>query len=254
MGAFALILLYILVKGALALSTDMFRLEYTSTNLSMLPALIGTLYIALMSLAIAMPIGIMAAIYLTEYAHQSNPLVKFIRLITESLQGIPSIVYGLFGYIVFVVTVGFGYSIIAGALTMAIIILPVIIRGTEEGILAVPTGYRQGSFAVGASRLRTVIKIVLPSALPAILSATMLALGRLVGESAPLIFTAGTGTTIPTTPLDSARTLSVHMYALLTEGLHTDEAYGTAVILIVLVAALNGLSALVHRRWNRGRN
>ena len=174
------------------------------------------------------------------------------RITAETLSGIPSIVYGLFGSLFFVRALGLGKSLVSGALTLSIMILPLIMRTTEEALLLVPDSYREGSFGLGAGRLRTVFRIVLPSAVPGILAGVILGIGRIVGESAALIFTAGTVAEVATSLGDSARTLSVHMYALSCEGLHIDQTYATAVVLLVLVIAINALSDLIAGKLGGG--
>lgn len=248
-GVLFFLIAYILIKGVPNLSTDLFALKYTSDNVSMLPSLINTVLMTALSLIIAVPIGIFSAIYLVEYAKRGSKLVKVIRVTAETLSGIPSIVYGLFGFICFVIAFGWGYSLLAGALTLAIMILPLIMRTTEEALMAVPDTFREGSFGLGAGKLRTVFKIVLPSAVPGILSGVILAIGRIVGESAALIFTAGTFAQIPDNFMSSTRTLSVHMYALLNEGLYTEQAYATAVVLLVLVVGINALSGSIAKKF-----
>lgn len=241
----------ILINGIPALikySPSVFSWEYTSENVSMTPAIINTLIITAISLIIAVPIGISAAIYLTEYAKKGSRLVKLIRIAAETLSGIPSIVYGLFGYLFFVLTLGMGYSMISGAVTLAIMILPLIIRTTEEALLSVPDSYREGSFGLGAGRLRTIFHVVLPSAVPGITAGVILAAGRIVGESAALIFTAGTFAAVPDSLTDSARTLSVHMYALLSEGLYTEQAFASAVVLLLVVIGINALSKYAAKK------
>ena len=242
------LILYILVNGVPNITPELFAWEYNTDNVSMMPALINTLIITLITLLIAVPIGIGSAIYMVEYAKKGNRFVKLVRVTTETLQGIPSIVYGLFGMLLFVVVLHWNYSLMAGALTLAIMVLPLIMRTTEEALLAVPDSFREGSFGLGAGKLRTVFKIVLPSAMPGILSGVVLAIGRIVGETAALIFTAGTVAKVPGGPFDSARTLAVHMYCLLSEGFYIDQAYATAVVLIVFVLVINGLSGLVAKK------
>ena len=193
---------------------------------------------AAISLLLAVPFGIGSAIYLVEYAKKGNKLVKVIRVTAETLTGIPSIVYGLFGMLFFVTALKWKFSILAGAFTLAIMILPVILRTTEEALLSVPDSYREGSFGLGAGKLRTIFKIVLPAAVPGILSGVILATGRIVGETAALIYTAGSVAKIPSSVFSSGRTLAVHMYLLANEGLHVNQAYATAVILLILVIAL----------------
>lgn len=239
---------FILVKGLPYLKPSLFSLHYNSENVSLLPAAISTLYMTGFALLLAVPLGVASAIYLVEYASRGNRLVGLIRLTTETLAGIPSIVYGLFGMLLFVTSLGWGYSLLAGAFTLAIMILPLIIRAAEEALKAVPDAYREGSFGLGAGKLRTVVKIVLPSAMPGILSGVILAVGRIVGETAALIYTAGTVAQIPGNPMQSARTLSVHMYALSGEGLHIGEGYATAVVLLGVVVLINALSAGIAKR------
>ena len=230
---------YILVNGIPNLKPSLFAWEYNSTNVSLMPALINTLLMTAFSLVIATPLGIFAAIWLVEYAHRGNKLVRLVRITTETLQGIPSIVYGLFGMLFFVTQLHWGYSLVAGAFTLAIMVLPVIMRTTEEALIAVPDSYREGSFGLGAGKLRTVFTIVLPSAMPGILSGVILATGRIVGETAALIYTASSMPQIPRSIFSSARTLAVHMYLLSNEGLYINETYGTAVVLLVLVLVIN---------------
>ncbi len=236
---------YILVMGIPNLKPSLFAWEYTSENVSLVPALINTVLMTGFSLAIAAPLGIFAAIWLVEYAQRGNKLVRLVRLTTETLQGIPSIVYGLFGMLFFVTQLGWGFSLIAGAFTLAIMVLPVIMRTTEEALIAVPDSYREGSFGLGAGKLRTVFTIVLPSAMPGILSGIILATGRIVGETAALIYTASSLAKIPESVFSSTRTLAVHMYLLSNEGLHVDATYGTAVVLLLLVLAINCLSSFI---------
>lgn len=246
------IVIYILVRGIPNLSLSLFSPTYNSENVSMLPAIINTFIMTLISLLIAVPLGIFSAIYLVEYAKRCNKLVGIIRMTTETLSGIPSIVYGLFGFLFFLTTLKLGYSILSGALTLAIMILPLVMRTTEEALKSVPDSYREGSFGLGAGKLRTVFKIVLPPAIPGILSGVILATGRICGETAALIFTAGTGTKIAINIMSSGRTLAVHMYNLSSEGLHVEECYATAVILLVLVALINGLSGLLAKKLSKG--
>ena len=239
---------YILVKGVPFLRSDLFNWKYTSENCSVVPALINTLIMTLMALVIACPLGIGSAIYLAEYAKKGNGFVKIVRMTTETLTGIPSIIYGLFGMLLFVGFLHWGYSLMAGAATVAIMILPTIMRTTEESFLAVPDSFREGSFGLGAGKLRTVFTLVLPSAMPGILSGIILATGRVVGETAALIYTAGTVAQVPANLMGSGRTLAIHMYVLSSEGLHTGQAFATAVVLLVMVAGINAVAGLVARR------
>lgn len=247
MAALAFVIGYILIKGVPHLTPELFAKKYTSENVSLLPALINTLSMTVLSLALAVPVGIGAAVYLTEYARRGSRLVAVTRMTTETLSGIPSIVYGLFGALFFVKFMGLGLSLLSGALTLSIMILPLIMRTTEEALRSVPDSYREGSFGLGAGKLRTVFCIVLPSAVPGILSGVILGIGRIVGESAALIFTAGTVAEPAATVLDSARTLSVHMYAISGEGLYIDQTYATAVVLLLVVIAINGVSGWIAK-------
>ena len=252
MLALLFVIVYILVKGIPHLTPELFSWEYNSDNVSLMPALINTLLIAALSLLFAVPVGIGAAVYLTEYAKRGNKLVGLVRITAETLSGIPSIVYGLFGSLFFVKYLGFGLSLLSGALTLAIMILPLIMRTTEEALLTVPDSYREGSFGLGAGRLRTVFKIVLPSAVPGILSGIILGIGRIDGESAALIFTAGTVAEVANSVFDSARTLSVHMYAISGEGLHIDQTYATAVVLLAVTIIINALSEFAAKKLGGG--
>ena len=240
---------YILWQGVPNLTMPgLFDWEYNSQNQSMMPAIINTIIMTALTLVIAVPIGVFAAIYLVEYAGRGNKLVKIIRITAETLSGIPSIVYGLFGFIVFVITLGWSYTLISGAITLAIMILPLIMRTTEEALMAVPDSYREGSFGLGAGRLRTVFRVIIPSAMPGILAGVILAIGRIVGESAALIFTAGTNPVVAKSLFSSASTLTVHMYALMTEGLHTEQAYAVAVVLLAVVILINALSGFLAKK------
>lgn len=247
-GALLFLIGYILVMGIPNLSWDLFSWEYNSENVSFMPAIVNTIIMTAFSLLIAAPLGICSAIYLVEYAKRGNKIVGVIRTMAETLAGIPSIVYGLFGMLFFVTALGWGYSLLSGALTLSIMILPLIMRTTEEALKTVPDTYREGSFGLGAGRLRTVFKVVLPSAVPGILAGVILAVGRIVGETAALIYTAGTVTDMPKDLMSSGRTLAVHMYALSSEGLHTQQAYATAVILLAVVLLINTLSAFIAKR------
>lgn len=247
-GILFVLVAYILIKGIPNVTPALFEWTYTSDNASMMPALVNTLLITFVTLVISVPIGVFTAIYLVEYAKKGSRFVKLIRVTAETLSGIPSIVYGLFGFILFSITLGLGNSILSGIITLAIMILPLIIRTSEEALLSVSDSYREGSFGLGAGKLRTIFKIVLPSAMPGIASGIILAIGRIVGESAALIYTAGTNPAVPKSLLSSGRTLSVHMYCLMNEGLGTNQAYGAAVVLLLLVLLINGVSEYVTHR------
>lgn len=244
---------FIAVKGIRSLTPELFSLTYNSDNVSLMSALVNTLTVTLVALVIAVPLGIFAAVYLVEYANKERCLVRLIRLTAETLQGIPSIIYGLFGLLFFSTAMGWGYSLLSGAMTLVIMILPLIIRTTEEALLGVPDAYREASFGLGAGKLRTIFRVVLPAAIPGILSGVVLATGRIVGETAALLYTAGSVAKIPGSLLGSGRTLAVHMYVLSSEGLYMDQAYATAVVLLVFVLALNGISTMCARGLQRKR-
>lgn len=244
----AFIVGYILVKGIPYLTPSLFELEYNSTNVSLMPALISTIAMTLLALLISVPIGIATAIYLVEYAKRGSRLIEVIRITAETLSGIPSIVYGLFGMLFFVTYLDFGYSLLSGALTLAIMILPLIMRTTEEALKSVPDSFREASFGLGAGKLRTIFKVVLPSAVPGILAGVILGVGRIVGETAALIYTAGTIAQLPDGLFTSVRTLSVHMYVLSGEGLNTNQAYATAVVLLIIVLIINSVSGFFAKK------
>ena len=255
-GMLIFIIAYILINGVPHLTAEQFEWNYTTENVSMMPAIINTLLMTAMTLIIAVPIGVFAAVYLVEYAKRGNRLVKIIRVTTETLSGIPSIVFGLFGYLMFNISFHWMFSILAGVLTLAMMILPLIIRTTEEALLAVPDSYREGSFGLGAGKMRTVFKVILPTAVPGIMSGIILAIGRIVGESAALIFTSGSGHNIPGALFgsgSSAATLTVHMYILSNEGLHVNEAFASAVVLLGLTFIINLISDLIERHIARKR-
>ncbi len=244
---------YVLYRGVPNISWKLVSTSpsYLDDNIGILPDILNTLYIVIATLVIVLPLGVGAAIYLTEYA-TNKKIVGMIEYAAETLSGIPSIIYGLFGMLFFVTYLHWGYSMLAGAATLAIMVLPVIMRTTEEALLCVPDTYREGSFGLGAGRLRTVFRIVLPSAMPGILSGIILAVGRIVGETAALIYTAGTVADFAPNLMASGRTLAVHMYSLSREGLHTNEAYATGVVLLVIVLLINGVSTLIARKFTKG--
>lgn len=247
-AVFFCLVAYILIRGVPNFKLAMFAWKYTSENLSMTPAIINTIHMVCITLLLSVPIGICSAVYLVEYADNKNPIVKLIRITIQTLTAIPSIVFGLFGYIVFVITLRWSFSIIAGALTLAIMVLPTIIKTTEESLLNVQMDYRYGSYALGVNKLNTIIRVVLPAARNGIVGGIILAIGRMVGETAALIYTSGTvaGIAKPTT---SGRTLALHMYSLTNEGMKMDEAYAPAVVLLVMVIIINMISRyLVKRR------
>ena len=243
---------YILINGVPNLKPELFAWTYTSENASMMPSIINTLVITFLSLLIAVPLGIFSAIYLVEYAKRGNKFVEIIRLTTETLSGIPSIVYGLFGALFFVTTLKWGYSLLAGALTLSIMILPLIMRTTEEALKSVPDSFREGSFGLGAGKLRTVFRIVLPSAVPGILAGVILSVGRIVGETAALIYTAGAVAEVPSSVMSSGSTLAVQMYNLSREGLYMDQAYAVSVVLLLLVLVINWISGTLAKKLAKG--
>ena len=251
-GVLCLFVGHVLVRGVPNLSWKLFQIPYTSENVSMMPAIVNTLIVTGLSLLAAVPLGVGGAVYLAEYAKKGSKLVRLVRVTAETLSGIPSILYGLFGMMFFVITMRWGYSLLAGSLTLAVMILPLILRASEEALLSVPESYREGSFALGAGRLRTVARVVAPAAGPGILAGVILAIGRVMGETAALIYTAGTVANIPQNLLSSGRTLAVHMFVLSGEGLHVEEAYATAVVLLALVLGVNALSAFAAKKLTRG--
>ncbi|MFA0439954.1 phosphate ABC transporter, permease protein PstA [Vibrio sp. 10N.286.49.C2] len=249
------IIWYILSNGLQHVSWSFITDDYTRTGdeHGIFPMIISTIYMVIASISVAAPLGIMTAIYLTEYAQVGSKLVKVIRFCTESLAGIPSIIFGLFGMTFFVAILGLGFSILSGALTLSILILPVIIRTTEEALMSVPQTYREGSYGLGASKIYTIWRLILPSAMPGILTSVILSIGRVIGESAPVFLTAGMVARIPDSLLDSGRTLTVHLYKLTTELFTIEEwnqAYGTATVLIVLVLLINMVTKLIASRFN----
>lgn len=246
------LMIFIMIKGIPYIKPDLFSFTYNSDNASLMPALVNTLTMTAISLLIAVPVGVFAAIFLVEYAKRGSKLVGVIRITAETLSGIPSIVYGLFGLLFFTTTLKWGYSLLSGSFTMVIMILPLIMRTTEEALKSVPDSFREASFGLGAGKLRTVFRIVLPSAVPGILAGVILATGRIVGETAALMYTAGTVAQIPKNLMGSGRTLAVHMYVLSSEGLHMNQAYATAVVLFLIVLAINWLSGFIAKRIVKG--
>ena len=242
-GMLMLIVVFVIVKGLFSFKLSMLSLHYTTKNVSMGPAIVTTVITVLMAILIASPIGIFTAIYLVEYTDVESKLVQTIRLATETLSGIPSIIYGLFGMLFFGMVLKFGYSIYSGAFTVAIMILPIIIRATEEALKSIHPSIRQGSYALGAGKLRTIFVVVLPIAIPGILSGIILSVGRVIGETAALMFTLGTSTAMPRSLSSSSRTLALHMYMLSSEGLYVGEAYATGMVLLILVLIINSISS-----------
>lgn len=251
-GLLVLIVGFIFINGIKGIKLSYIFSDYSpSGGGGILPMIVSTVYMVLISIAIATPIGILSAIYLHEYAKKGK-IVEIIRFASECLAGIPSIIYGLFGGIFFVVTLKMQYSIIAGALTVSIIILPVIIRTTEEALKNVPNEFREGSLAMGATKFQTLYKVILPSALPGILSGVILSIGRVIGESAAILLTAGTVASMPSSMFDSARTLTVHSYLLTKEMGDISGAASVGVVLIVIVLILNGSTKLIAKKLSKG--
>lgn len=247
-GVLVSLIAYILIMGIPNLTLEMFEWEYTIKNCSVVPALVNTLIMVVTTLLIVVPIGVGSAIYLVEYAKKDSIMVKLVSMTSETLAGIPSIIYGLFGALFFSEVLGFGYSMISGTFTLAIMTLPSVMRTTQEALMSVPDIYREGSYGLGAGKLRTIFKVVLPPAMNGIIAGIILAIGRMVGETAALIFTAGTVAKIPGSLFDSGRTLAVHMYQLFNEGRAMENGYATGVILIILVLIINGISNFIGKR------
>ena len=250
-GTLAIIVGYIFVKGVGKLNLHFLISDYSSSgDGGILPMIVSTVYMVGVSIAIAAPIEILAAIYMQEYAKQGK-LVKAIRFATESLAGIPSIIYGLFGGIFFVTVLKLSFSILSGALTVAIIILPLIIRTTEEALKTVPKSYREASLALGSTKFQTLYKVVLPSAVPGILSGIILSVGRVIGESAAIFLTAGTVAQMPLGIFDSARTLTVHAYLLTKESGDIQTAAALGIVLIFIVLTLNTIAKVIAKKLNK---
>ncbi|MDD4048170.1 MAG: phosphate ABC transporter permease PstA [Clostridia bacterium] len=252
LGVLAWILIFVLIKGLPNISLEFLTTAYKGKNHGILPMIISTLYVIILSVIISTPIGICSAIHLTEYS-KPGKIVRLIRFATETLASIPSIIYGLFGFVFFVVALKLKFSLISGSLTLSIMVLPTIIRTTEEALKAVPNSYREGSLALGATKLWTIIRVVLPCAIPGILTGVILSIGRIVGESAVLIFTAGTVTQgMDVSLTDSCRTMSVHLYMLAKEGLSLEETFATAAVLILVVAFINYLAGRIAANIKKG--
>lgn len=243
------IIVFIFVNGIPYITIDF--LFNPKAEITILPALVSTLMLIFMSLLIALPIGICAAIYLNEYTKAGSKLVRVIRVATETLSGVPSIVFGLFGMLFFRSTLGMGYSLMAGSLTLTLMILPTIIRTTEESLSCIPMSFREASMALGASKTRTLFKVVIPSALSGILNAVILSIGRIIGESAALIFTSGSNRDMPSGYGNSGGSLTVMLYMLTSEGRHMGEAFAVAVVLIVLVVLINTISEIIDKRYSK---
>lgn len=256
-GILIYILVFILVRGIPHINLEFLFGTYNTDTLSAFSSIVSTLIMIVLSLLIAVPIGVFCSIYLVEYAKRGSKMVRLVKLAVETLAGIPSIIYGLFGMIFFVTMMGLKTSLLSGIFTIAIMILPIIISSTEETLRGVPDSYREGSFGLGAGRLRTVFAVVLPAAVPGIMSGIILAIGRIVGETAALIFTSGTNVNaLPTfNLLASQRTLAIHMYMLAVEGLpHSrDMAFATGAILIIIVFIVNLAAEKLGGKLQKGK-
>lgn len=246
------ILAYIFSKGIMHINWTFLSTVYKPVKdlHGILPMIVSTIEIIVITIIISTPIGICSAIYLVEYSRPGR-LVSVIRFAAETLAGIPSIIYGLFGYIFFVIALQLKYSILSGSLTLSIMVLPVVIRSTEEALKSVPDSYREGSLALGASKLKTIFRVVLPTAIPGILTAVVLSVGRIVGETAAVYLTAGYVPNIPKSIMHSGRTLSVHLYSLAKEGISFEQAYASATILVIIVAVINFIAARGARRLSK---
>ncbi|MCL2050552.1 MAG: phosphate ABC transporter permease PstA [Lachnospiraceae bacterium] len=249
------IIVYILIKGLPVLNFSFLTQNPYNMGRSggIASTIVGTLYITLVAILIAVPFGIGTAFYLAEYTRE-NIITRIIRFSAESLAGIPSIIYGLFGFIFFVIYLGMGWSILAGGLTLAFMVLPTIIRTSEEAIRAVPQIYREASYSLGATKWQTIIKTVFPSAIQGIVNGIILSVGRCIAETAAVIFTAGSVLSMPFSLFDSTRTMAVHFYILASEGVSMENAYGTAALLIILIFVVNvGVNLLVSRFINKNQ-
>ncbi|GBF33241.1 phosphate transport system permease protein PstA [Desulfocucumis palustris] len=239
-GSLLAIMIHILGQGLAVVSWDFLTgsSEDMGRRGGIFPSIVTTLYLIGVSLAFAAPVGVLSAVFLTEYASKKR-IIGAIKFATETLAGIPSIIFGLFGFAFLVIFMGFSWSILSGGITVALMILPTIIRTTEEAIKTVPKIYREGSLALGATKWQTICRIVLPTALPGIFTGIILSIGRVVGETAAILLTAGNSLNIPTSVMDPGRSLSIHLYLLAFEGVSLRMAYGTATVLILLILVIN---------------
>jgi len=250
--ALAAVIIFILVRGIPHINTGLLFGDYSSKNPTIKPALAGTLYLVVISIAIAAPVGVGCAIFLTEYTNSKSRLIRVIRLAVETLAGIPSIVYGIFGYLIFVIALGFRYSLIGGGITLAIMILPVIVRSTEESLLAVPRSLREGSFALGSSKVRTIFSVVLPCAMSGIVTSLILAIGRVISESAVLILTIGMVVNkMPKNIMSPGTSLALNVYYFGSHG-YPEQAAATGVVLLVLVVSINIIATVIGKIYGKG--
>lgn len=250
--ALCAVIIFIVIRGLPHISMQLLFGDYTGSSPSLKPALIGTLYLILISVLIAAPIGIGSAIFLTEYTASRSRLIRAVRIAVETLAGIPSIVYGIFGYLIFAVTLKMSYSLIGGGITLAIMILPVIIRSTEESLLAVPHSLREGSFALGSSKVRTIFSVVLPCAATGIITSIILAVGRVVSESAVLILTIGMVVNkVPESLMSPGTSLALNVYYFGSHG-YPEQAAATGVVLLILVVGINVLATALGKILGKG--
>ncbi len=263
-SAVAFIIIYVLAMGVPEIINELgkafsglpslFDLEYNSDNVSLVPATVNTLIMIFFAILISSFLGISTAIYLVEYAPTGSKLVEAIRITAETLSGIPSIIYGLFGWLFFIIFLGIQLSVWVGILTISIMILPLIIRSTEEALKSVPDSYREASFGLGAAKLRTIFVIILPSAMNGILAGIILAIGRIIGETAALIFTSGTTSNMAINPFTSGgRTLAVHIYMLTSEGIHFPQAYATSAVVLLVIMLMNWFSTFLAKKLTKGK-
>ena len=251
LAVLAAVILFVLVRGVPHINGQLLFGDYGKLP-SIKPALIGTLYLILLSISIAAPIGIGIAVFLTEYTNSKRRMIKIIRIATETLAGIPSIVYGIFGYLVFVIAIGLQYSLLGGGITLAIMILPVIVRSTEESLLAVPRSLREGSFALGSSKVRTIFSVVLPCAASGIVTSLILAIGRVMSESAVLILTIGMVVNkMPAGFASPGTSLALDVYYFSSHG-YPEQAAATGAVLLLLVVAINALASVLGKRFGKG--
>ena len=251
LAALIAVIIFILKQGIPHINHHLLFGKFSTRNPSLRPAISGTIYLVVIAIALAAPLGIGSAIFLTEYTKSKSRLIRIIRVATETLAGIPSIVYGIFGYLIFVVTFGFGYSLIGGGITLAIMILPVIVRSTEESLLAVPVSLREGSFALGSSKVRTIFSVVLPCAGSGIVTSLILAIGRIISESAVLILTIGMVNRVPTGVTSPGTSLALSVFYFGSHGF-PEQAAATGVVLLVLVVSINILATILGKIFGKG--
>lgn len=249
-GCLVLIIVFILKEGLPSISWEFLTTfpEAMGRKGGIFPTIVASLYLTVVSLIIATPVGVGAAIYLTEYTREGW-ITKIIRFGTETLAGVPSIIFGLFGYAFLVTFLHLGFSILSGAITVALMLLPTIIRTSEEAIKAVPGSYREGSMALGAHKWTTIAKVVIPAALPGIVTGLVLGIGRAIGETAAVWLTVGGALRLPVSIMDSARPMTLHLYTLAAEGLSLPRAYATASVLIITIWLINTIAGILMSKF-----